>query len=56
MEQSFEVLEQKIFTDANTEFDDGLDFDFLEGEYVEVEGVIINGDYVAREIEREDND
>ncbi|NGN96321.1 hypothetical protein G5S52_01215 [Grimontia sp. S25] len=55
VEQSFEVRGQKIFTDANTEFDDGLDFDFLEGEYVEVEGVIINGDYVAREIEREDD-
>ncbi|WP_394209232.1 DUF5666 domain-containing protein [Enterovibrio calviensis] len=47
--------EQTIYIDAQTRFDDGLTIDTLDGELLEVEGVIISGDYVAREIEREDD-
>jgi len=40
-----------------TEFEDGLVFDAsLEGEFVEVEGVLVNGTFEAREVEREDDD
>jgi hypothetical protein len=40
-----------------TEFEDGLVFDAsLEGEFVEVEGVLVDGTFEAREVEREDDD
>ncbi|WP_028022161.1 DUF5666 domain-containing protein [Enterovibrio calviensis] len=44
-----------IHIDVLTQFDDGLTLDSLNGEMLEVEGVIISGEYVAREIEREDD-
>ncbi|OBU26511.1 DUF5666 domain-containing protein [Photobacterium aquimaris] len=47
--------QRKIYIDAYTEFDDGLNKDNIGGFRVEVEGVIINGKNVAREIEREDD-
>ncbi|PSU73474.1 hypothetical protein C9J20_04960 [Photobacterium phosphoreum] len=52
---SFTVDGNLIHIDAYTEFDDYLNEDTLHGQSVEVEGVIINGKNVAREIEREDN-
>ena len=53
---SFEIKGNKITTDANTFYDDGLSADDLgQGGLFEVEGVIINGKNIAREIEREDN-
>ncbi|MDD1796152.1 DUF5666 domain-containing protein [Enterovibrio sp. ZSDZ42] len=47
--------EKTIHIDALTRFEDNLTLESLDGEFLEVEGVIISGDYVAREIEREDD-
>ena len=44
-----------FYVDAYTEFEDFLTLDTLHGQYVDVEGVLINGKKVAREIEREDD-
>lgn len=52
---TFTVAGKLIHIDAYTEFDDYLNEDTLHGQRVEVEGVIINGKNVAREIEREDD-
>ncbi|HIF9193209.1 TPA: DUF5666 domain-containing protein [Photobacterium damselae] len=41
------------YLDAYTEFDDLLTVNTLNGQYVDIEGVIIDGKYVVREIERE---
>lgn len=54
-ELSFEIGGVKVYTDNNTEFDDELNFDSIGNCRLEVEGVIINGDHVAREIECEDD-
>lgn len=47
--------ELTIHTDAYTEYDDGLDFDNLLNQDIEVEGVIVDGKFIAQEIEREDD-
>ena len=52
---TFTVAGKLIHIDAYTEFDDYLNEDTLHGQSVEVEGVIINGKKIAREIEREDD-
>ncbi|PSU82183.1 hypothetical protein C9J21_15055 [Photobacterium phosphoreum] len=52
---SFTVKGNLIHIDAYTEFDDGLNEDNLHDQRVEVEGVIINGKNVAREIELADD-
>ncbi|MCD9537050.1 DUF5666 domain-containing protein [Photobacterium carnosum] len=44
---------RQIHIDAYTEFDDGLTKDNINGQHIEVEGVIIGSRYVAREIERD---
>ncbi|WP_232313386.1 DUF5666 domain-containing protein [Enterovibrio coralii] len=52
--KSFKMKGKTIFTDANTEYEDGLSFDSLIGNKVEVEGMIIGNDHVARKISSED--
>lgn len=44
---------ENFYLDAYTEFDDLLTVNTLNGQYVDIEGVIIDGKYVVREIERE---
>ncbi|WP_108945260.1 DUF5666 domain-containing protein [Shewanella halifaxensis] len=45
-----------IYVDAKTQFEDRLQFDTIDQQRIEVEGVVINGQNIAREIEAEDND
>ncbi len=52
---SFTINGKAIVTDANTEYEDRIDFDNLSGERIEVEGIIIDGKHIAREISREDD-
>ncbi|PMN70212.1 DUF5666 domain-containing protein [Enterovibrio norvegicus] len=52
---SFTINGKAIVTDANTEYEHRIDFDNLSGECIEVEGIIIDGKRIAREISREDN-
>ncbi|PSU97114.1 hypothetical protein C0W35_01640 [Photobacterium kishitanii] len=52
---TFTVGGKLIHIDSFTEFDDGLTEYNIDNQLVEVEGVIINGKNVAREIEREDD-
>ncbi|MGF1686425.1 DUF5666 domain-containing protein [Photobacterium japonica] len=52
---SFKLNGMTIFTDSKTRYEDGLTFDSLtQVGLIEVDGVVINGKKVAREIERED--
>ncbi|EAS62813.1 DUF5666 domain-containing protein [Photobacterium angustum] len=51
----FMIAGETFYVDAYTEFEDLLTLDTLHGQYVDVEGVLINGKKVAREIEREDD-
>ncbi|PQJ67287.1 DUF5666 domain-containing protein [Photobacterium angustum] len=51
----FMIAGETFYVDAYTEFEDFLTLDTLHGQYVDVEGVLINGKKVAREIEREDD-
>ncbi|MCL1141067.1 DUF5666 domain-containing protein [Shewanella pneumatophori] len=44
-----------IYVDAKTQFEDGIKFDTINQQRIEVEGVVINGQNIAREIEA-DND
>nr|WP_086939752.1 DUF5666 domain-containing protein [Thaumasiovibrio occultus] len=44
---------ERVYTDAMTRFD-GIDIDYLAGSHVEVEGVLIGEQYIAREIELDD--
>ncbi|GIU40308.1 hypothetical protein TUM4438_01150 [Shewanella sairae] len=44
-----------IYVDAKTQFEDRLQFDTIDQQRIEVEGVVINGQNIAREIEA-DND
>ncbi|ABV85664.1 DUF5666 domain-containing protein [Shewanella pealeana] len=44
-----------VIVDANTQYEDGIRFDTLNQQRIEVEGVVINGQNIAREIEA-DND
>jgi len=46
--------EETVYTDAKTIYDDGLTEDNLDGINVEVEGVLIGSERVAREIELND--
>ena len=45
-----------IYVDAKTQFEDRLQFDTIDQQRIEVEGVVINGQNIAREIEADDND
>ncbi|MCD9500909.1 hypothetical protein GLP37_01710 [Photobacterium phosphoreum] len=47
--------EKTFYIDGMTHFEDGLKITTLMDQSVEVEGVIINGKKIAREIEREDD-
>jgi len=52
---SFSINGQTVLTDAKTTYDDGLNqVNFIDGINVEVEGVKIDGNRVAREIELND--
>ncbi|ABZ78494.1 conserved hypothetical protein [Shewanella halifaxensis HAW-EB4] len=53
--QSFIVNGMTVFVDASTQYEDGIRFDTLSQQRIEVEGVVINGQNIAREIEA-DND
>lgn len=54
---SFKINGQLILIDAKTTYEDGLSpLDFSNGMDIEVEGVRIDGQHVAREIELNDND
>ncbi|PSV23579.1 hypothetical protein C0W44_01940 [Photobacterium leiognathi subsp. mandapamensis] len=50
----FIIADETFYVDAYTEFEDNLKLEALNGVYIDVEGVIIDGKKVAREIERED--
>ncbi|KPA52377.1 hypothetical protein VT25_12120 [Photobacterium leiognathi subsp. mandapamensis] len=50
----FIIAGETFYVDAYTEFEDNLKLETLNGVYIDVEGVIIDGKKVAREIERED--
>ncbi|WP_163390557.1 DUF5666 domain-containing protein [Enterovibrio norvegicus] len=52
---SFTINGKAIMTDANTEYEDRIDFDNLSGECVDVEGIIIDSKHIAREISLEDD-
>jgi len=52
---SFTINAKTVYTDAKTVYEDGLTKDNLDGENIEVEGTIIDGKYVAREIELNDD-
>ncbi|PML76352.1 DUF5666 domain-containing protein [Enterovibrio norvegicus] len=52
---SFTVNGKTIVADANTEYEDRIDFDSLNGECVDVEGIIIDSKHIAREISLEDD-
>ncbi|PMN89819.1 DUF5666 domain-containing protein [Enterovibrio norvegicus] len=52
---SFTVNGKTIVADANTEYEDRIDFDSLNGECVDVEGIIIDSRHIAREISLEDD-
>lgn len=45
-----------VYTNRNTRYEDGLSFDILNGQRVEVEAYVVNGEYIASEIEAEDGD
>ncbi|GIU17968.1 DUF5666 domain-containing protein [Shewanella sp. MBTL60-007] len=49
------VSSMTVIVDANTQYEDGISFDTLNQQRIEVEGVVINGQNIAREIEA-DND
>ncbi|WP_318455937.1 DUF5666 domain-containing protein [Photobacterium leiognathi] len=51
----FMIAGETFYVDAYTEFEDNLKLETLNGVYIDVEGVIIDGKKVAREIEREDD-
>ncbi|WP_305371805.1 DUF5666 domain-containing protein [Photobacterium leiognathi] len=51
----FMIVGETFYVDAYTEFEDNLKLETLNGVYIDVEGVIIDGKKVAREIEREDD-
>lgn len=54
--QSFVINSQTIYTNRSTRYEDGLSFATLDGKRVEVEAYVVNGDYIASEIEAEDGD
>ncbi|MCK8046180.1 DUF5666 domain-containing protein [Shewanella sp. 1CM18E] len=53
--QSFVINGVQVFVDAQTAFEDGIERDTIHLKHIEVEGVVINGQNIAREIEA-DND
>ncbi|MGF1726527.1 DUF5666 domain-containing protein [Photobacterium nomapromontoriensis] len=53
-EQSFSINGKTIHTDAHTEFENGANFDTIFNEFIEVEGMWIDGKRIARSIEIED--
>lgn len=55
IEKTFTINGKTVYTDARTEFEDGANFDNIYQEYVEVEGMWIDGKRLARSIELEDD-
>ncbi|WP_318467990.1 DUF5666 domain-containing protein [Photobacterium leiognathi] len=51
----FIIAGETFYVDAYTEFEDNLKLETLNDVYIDVEGIIIDGKKVAREIEREDD-
>ncbi|OED89123.1 DUF5666 domain-containing protein [Vibrio crassostreae] len=47
---------QTIYVNQNTRYEDGLSFDTLHGQRIEAESYKVNNQYIASEIEAEDND
>ncbi|MGF1686615.1 DUF5666 domain-containing protein [Photobacterium japonica] len=54
--KTFTINDITIHTDARTEYEDGANFGNINQEYVEVEGMWIDGKRIARSIEIEDAD
>lgn len=54
-EHTFSIKNHKIYTSENTEYEDLNGFSDIEHQYIEVEGVIINGQHIALSIELEDD-
>ncbi|MEZ8146288.1 DUF5666 domain-containing protein [Enterovibrio norvegicus] len=52
---SFTINGKAIVTDAYTEYENRIDFDSLNGECVDVEGIVIDSKHIAREISLEDD-
>ncbi|MGF1851877.1 DUF5666 domain-containing protein [Vibrio satsumensis] len=47
---------QTVYVNQNTRYEDGLSFDTLHGQRIEAEAYKANNQYIASEIEAEDND
>ncbi|PME59721.1 hypothetical protein BCV33_06815 [Vibrio lentus] len=47
---------QTVYVNQNTRYEDGLSFDTLHGQLIEAETYKVNNQYIASEIEAEDND
>ncbi len=47
---------QTVYVNQNTRYEDGLSFDTLHGQRIEAEAYKVNNQYIASEIEAEDND
>ncbi|WP_286302541.1 DUF5666 domain-containing protein [Vibrio apostichopi] len=47
---------QTVYVNQNTRYEDGLSFDTLYGQRIETEAYKVNNQYIASEIEAEDND
>ncbi|UPR54166.1 hypothetical protein ITG09_22595 [Vibrio cyclitrophicus] len=47
---------QTVYVNQNTRYEDGLSFDTLHGQRIEAETYKVNNQYIASEIEAEDND
>ncbi|MGS0675781.1 DUF5666 domain-containing protein [Shewanella sp. 0m-4] len=55
--QSFVINGVTVFVDASTQYEDRITFDTITQQRIEVEGVVMNGKNIAREIEADnDND
>ncbi|MFL7013445.1 DUF5666 domain-containing protein [Enterovibrio norvegicus] len=52
---SFTINGKAIVTDAYTEYENRIDFESLNGECVDVEGIVIDSKHIAREISLEDD-
>ncbi|OBS99825.1 hypothetical protein A9261_08680 [Vibrio tasmaniensis] len=47
---------ETVYVNQNTRYEDGLSFDTLHGQRIEAEAYKVNNQYIASEIEAEDND
>ncbi len=53
--QSFVINNVTVYIDAKTVLEDRISLDTIQAQLIEVEGVVINGQNIAREIERFDD-